>query len=156
MTFIFDYAVYEELKNGGITTVYYLPLSVNTNRINKIVDSIENQIDEVSKEIKELYNKLDSHLLSVPGVGVNLAPVILAEIGDINNFDNFNKLLSYTGFIPYSKNYNKKLLPQKRHCRSDVEPLQFGIYSQHRQPKQGRFHLLSKTVCIPRNVPPGQ
>lgn len=41
--FIFDYAVYEELKNGGITTVYYLPLSVNINRINKIVDSIENQ-----------------------------------------------------------------------------------------------------------------
>ncbi len=33
--FLFDYAVYEELKNGGIKTVYYLPLSVCTERLDK-------------------------------------------------------------------------------------------------------------------------
>lgn len=55
---------------------------------------LENQIDEVGKEIKELYNKLDSHLLSVPGVGVNLAPIILAEIKNINNFDKPSKLIA--------------------------------------------------------------
>ena len=47
------------------------------------------------KEIKELYNKLDSHLLSVPGVGINLAPIILAEIGDINNFDKYTASSTY-------------------------------------------------------------
>lgn len=31
--FIFDYAVYEELRRGGIKTVYYLPLSIHTDRI---------------------------------------------------------------------------------------------------------------------------
>ncbi len=35
--FLFDYAVYEELRNGGITTVYYLPLSVNCSRLNKTI-----------------------------------------------------------------------------------------------------------------------
>lgn len=35
--FIFDYATYEELRNAGITTVYYLPLAVNTDRLQKIV-----------------------------------------------------------------------------------------------------------------------
>lgn len=63
--------------------------------INQII-FLESQIDEVSKEIKELYNKLDSHLLSVPGVGVNLAPIILAEIGDINNFDKPSKLIAFS------------------------------------------------------------
>lgn len=31
--FIFDYATYNELKSGGISTVYYLPLSVNSDRL---------------------------------------------------------------------------------------------------------------------------
>lgn len=35
--FLFDYAVYKELRNGGITTVYYLPLSVNCTRLNKTI-----------------------------------------------------------------------------------------------------------------------
>ncbi len=33
--FIFDYAVYEELRRGGIKTVYYLPLSIHSDRIEK-------------------------------------------------------------------------------------------------------------------------
>ncbi|MDE6208122.1 MAG: glycosyltransferase [Lachnospiraceae bacterium] len=35
--FIFDYAVYEELRNGGISTVYYLPLSVYNKRITELI-----------------------------------------------------------------------------------------------------------------------
>ena len=31
--FLFDYAVYQELYNAGIQTVYYLPLAVNPNRV---------------------------------------------------------------------------------------------------------------------------
>ena len=37
--FLFDYAVYEKLHNGGISTVFYLPLSVNTERINALIES---------------------------------------------------------------------------------------------------------------------
>lgn len=39
--FLFDYAIYEELRNGGITTVYYLPLSINCERINKIISTAD-------------------------------------------------------------------------------------------------------------------
>ena len=31
--FLFDYAMYEELRSGGITTVYYMPLAVNEIRL---------------------------------------------------------------------------------------------------------------------------
>lgn len=34
--FLFDYGVYQEMKAGGISTVYYLPLAVNPNRLKKI------------------------------------------------------------------------------------------------------------------------
>ena len=35
--FIFDYAIYEELRNGGISTVYYMPLAINTKRIQETI-----------------------------------------------------------------------------------------------------------------------
>lgn len=55
--------------------------------IKQLVDQIiflENQVDELNLKIKELYSKLDNHLESIPGIGKTIAPVILAEIGDIN------------------------------------------------------------------------
>ena len=39
--FIFDYATYEELKNGGISTVYYLPLSINTKRVSETIEKAD-------------------------------------------------------------------------------------------------------------------
>ena len=58
--FLFDYAVYEELKNGGITTVYYLPLSVNTKRLNQTI-SYANAIADA--------NGASSNLLDISFVG---------------------------------------------------------------------------------------
>lgn len=37
--FIFDSALYFELKNGGINTVYYMPLAVNTDRLDNMADT---------------------------------------------------------------------------------------------------------------------
>ena len=34
--FLFDYAIYEELRNEGISTVYYLPMAVNEHRLEKL------------------------------------------------------------------------------------------------------------------------
>lgn len=36
MIFLFDHAMYEELKNSGIPTVYYLPLAVNHRRLGRL------------------------------------------------------------------------------------------------------------------------
>ena len=37
--FLFDHAVYEELKAGGIPTVYYLPLAVNERRLSSLKET---------------------------------------------------------------------------------------------------------------------
>ena len=89
--------------------------------INQVI-FLESQLEDVDKQISELYNKLDSHLLSVPGIGIKLAPTILAEIGDINNFDKPSKLIAFAGVDP-SENQsgnklstNNKLSPYLRHA----------------------------------------
>lgn len=58
--FIFDFETYNELKSGGINTVYYLPLSVNTVRINSVCSQKSNEVFEVSF-VGSLYN--DEHNL---------------------------------------------------------------------------------------------
>lgn len=62
--FIFDYAMYEELKAGGINTVYYLPLSVNTLRTRRTIGDIEQKNNTYEDDISfvgSLYN--ESHNL---------------------------------------------------------------------------------------------
>ncbi len=36
--FVFDSAVYEEFHKGGVSTVYYLPMAANTERLQKMMD----------------------------------------------------------------------------------------------------------------------
>ena len=96
--------------------------------INQII-FLEKQIDEVSKEIKELYNKLDSHLLSVPGIGINLAPIILAEIGDINNFDKPSKLIAFAGTDPSENQSGNKLSSNDKTSKRGSPYLRHAIYT---------------------------
>lgn len=96
--------------------------------INQII-FLESQIDEVSKEIQELYNKLDSHLLSVPGIGVNLAPIILAEIGDINNFDKPSKLIAFAGTDPSENQSGNKLSSNDKTSKRGSPYLRHAIYT---------------------------
>lgn len=45
-------------------------------------------------------NEIDSSILSIPGIGITLGSVILAEIRDIDNFKSPNQLLAYAGCDP--------------------------------------------------------
>ena len=95
--------------------------------INQII-FLENQIDEVSLEIKELYNKLDKHLLSVPGIGVNLAPIIFAEIGDINKFDKPSKLIAFAGIDPSENQSGNKASSGDKLSKRGSPYLRHAIY----------------------------
>ena len=70
---------------------------------------IENQIAELDTEIKSLYDSFDCHLTSIPGIGYVLAPVILAEIGDITRFDSPKKLVAFAGIDPSENQSGNRL-----------------------------------------------
>ena len=55
--FIFDYAVYEELRKGGIKTVYYLPLSVHSDRLTKTLIKKKPEFKHEVSFIGSLYNE---------------------------------------------------------------------------------------------------
>lgn len=95
--------------------------------INQII-FFSKQNDEVSKQIKELYNKLDSHLLSVPSVDINLAPIILVEIGDINNFDKPSKLIAFAGTDLSENQSGNKLSSNDKTFKRGSPYLRHAIY----------------------------
>lgn len=51
----------------------------------------------------EYYEKLNCYLHTIPGVGVVGAATILAEIGDINRFQNASALVAFAGIDPTVK-----------------------------------------------------
>lgn len=90
---------------------------------------LEKQIATINVEIKKLYTKLDTHLQSIPGIGPNLAPIILAEIGDINNFDRPSKLIAYAGLDPSENQSGNKASTNEKTSKRGSPYLRHAIFT---------------------------
>lgn len=60
----------------------------------------EKQIKKVDKRIQEIMDILDSPIITIPGISYRLGSIILAEIGDIHNFETPSQLLAFAGMEP--------------------------------------------------------
>lgn len=96
--------------------------------INQII-FLEDQVAETEEEIQKIYSKLDSHLLSVPGIIKTLAPIILAEIGDINTFDKPSKLTAFAGIEPTQNQSSNKLSANEKTSKRGTPYLRHAIYN---------------------------
>lgn len=66
------------------------------------IEFTEKQIDEIDKKISKQLKKLNSVILTIPGVGPATGAIILGEIGDIGRFSNPKKLVAFAGIDPTS------------------------------------------------------
>jgi transposase len=69
--------------------------------VNKIIDQ-EVEIDLCLDEMRDLVNDLPMfhQLMSIPGIGDNLAIRLIGEIGDLNRFERSGQLVAYAGIDP--------------------------------------------------------
>ena len=63
----------------------------------KLIREFDTEIEEA---IKSIMDKINSPITSVPGIGLNMAAMIIAEIGDFNRFDSPDKILAFAGLSP--------------------------------------------------------
>ena len=59
----------------------------------KLIRELTSEIDEIEVSIQKIMDELNPPILSIPGVGIQSAAMILAEIGDFSNFESPDKIL---------------------------------------------------------------
>lgn len=89
---------------------------------------LENQAHELEVKIKDIYSKLDNHLQTIPGIGEVTAPIILAEIGDINNFSSPSKLTAFAGIDPSENQSGNKKSTDEKTSKRGSPYLRHAIY----------------------------
>ena len=79
----------------------YLPAkSLELKHTIKLIHELDDEIAEIEAEIQKIMDAIDSPILSIPGIGLNLGAIIIAEIGDFSRFDSPDKILAFAGCSP--------------------------------------------------------
>lgn len=92
----------EKLKEAASKSIgiYSTSDEIQIKHLIKQIELINDQIEEVDKKIEEFSISNNSPILSIPGISHFSGTSILAEIGDINNFNNFKQIIKYAGVAP--------------------------------------------------------
>jgi transposase len=72
-------------------------------------DLLERQITAADVRVASLLNgEVARRLQTIPGVGPSIAATLMAEIGDIERFSDFDQLLAYAGVHPAERSSGRK------------------------------------------------
>ena len=66
----------------------------------RLIRELDREINEIESAIKTIMDKIDSPIVTIPGISYTTAAMIIAEIGDFNNFDSPDKILAFAGLSP--------------------------------------------------------
>ena len=66
----------------------------------KLIQELDSEIDDIEFEIKCIMDKINSPILSIPGINYRMGAMIIAEIGDFSRFNSADKILAYAGLSP--------------------------------------------------------
>lgn len=75
-------------------------LTLQTRQLIARIEMLSSQLDEVEAEISRAMESLSSPIVSIPGLGMLNAAMILSIVGDISRFSTPAKLLAYAGLDP--------------------------------------------------------
>ncbi len=66
----------------------------------RLVHELDTEIEDIEAAIEAMMNEIQSPITTIPGIGVRMGAMILAEIGDFSRFDSPDKILAYAGMSP--------------------------------------------------------
>ena len=110
-----SYEALRKLSRGRFSTVDFAKLSqLAKNTVGNTEDyllqemqivlelysQLDSKVDETEASFKECVSDMNPPMLSVPGIGIESAAVILAEFGDFSKFKNASQMLSFAGLEP--------------------------------------------------------
>ncbi len=87
---------------GNVLTIPELDsiISVEIKTLITELELYDEQIRSIEKKIDNMMKLVDSKIMSIPGIGDTLGPMILGEIGDADRFSTAKKLIAFAGLDP--------------------------------------------------------
>lgn len=93
----------EQLKSVAKSSIG-IPSAAEEIQIRHLINQIElleEQLSEIDKRIEEFSVKSNSTILSIPGISHFSGTSILAELGDICNYQKSSQIIKFAGVAPY-------------------------------------------------------
>ena len=100
----------------------------------KLIEEFNKEISEIETAIQSIMDKINSPITTIPGVNFRMGSMIIAEIGDFNNFDSPDKILAFAGLSPSTYQSG-----QLNNCYAHMEK---------RGSRYLRFALYNATKCV--------
>ena len=66
----------------------------------RLIRELDAEIEDIETAIQSMMGEIQSPITTIPGMGVHMGAMILAEIGDFSRFDSPDKILAYAGMSP--------------------------------------------------------
>ena len=66
----------------------------------RMIRELYAEIEDIEAAIQSMMDEIQSPITTIPGIGVRMGAMILAEIGDFSRFDSPDKILAYAGMSP--------------------------------------------------------
>ena len=91
-----------ELKSLAKTSVGIKDTSISLHVIQliELIELYDRQIKDIVTKITDTVDKLDTKLLSVPGINIISCAIILGETNNLDNFSDSKKFLAFAGLDP--------------------------------------------------------
>ncbi|CAA9567446.1 MAG: hypothetical protein AVDCRST_MAG86-1188 [uncultured Truepera sp.] len=105
----------EQLKANRMALQALDPGSSARSALTQVIHVLEEQLAELSEQMKKLVKTLAPALLELLGVGPVVASVILGEVGTIERFANEGQFASYCGAAPVERGSGKNSRMQLNH-----------------------------------------
>lgn len=74
----------------------------------KRIQELNLEVNEIENSIKSIMDKMNSPILSIPGISYRMGAMIIAEIGDFSRFSSPDKILAYAGLSPSTYQSGKR------------------------------------------------
>lgn len=116
----------------------------------KLIRELTSEIDEIEVSIQKIMDELNPPILSIPGVGIQSAAMILAEIGDFPTLNLLTKsLLTLAALRLHTSPENLQTVTLTwRSVVRDICDMPFTM-----RPSTSAIGILSLLNTLPRNVP---
>ena len=66
----------------------------------RLIRELDAEIEDIETALQSMMDEMQSPITTIPGIGVRMGAMILAEIGGFARFDSPDKILAYAGMSP--------------------------------------------------------